>query len=174
MPTPEKEAAVEELYEQFTRSISLVITDYIGLDVEQMTELRRRLRESGVEYKVVKNTLAKIAAKKAGMTEITEFFVGPTAIAFGIDDVVSPAKVLVDFAEDNEELEVTAGLLNGEVISTEKVESLAEIPPREELLAQAFAGMKAPITGLVNVLQGNIRNFVQVLSQIKEQKAKKA
>ncbi len=168
---PEKKAIVEELSDKFSQAESLVITDYVGLNVAEMTELRRRLREAGVEYKVVKNTLARIAADRMELDNVDEYFVGPTAIAFGIEDVVSPAKVLVDFAKEHEVLDIKAGYLNGEIIDIEEVESLAEIPSREELLAKAFAGMKAPITGLVNVLQGNIRNFVQVLNQIKEEKA---
>ena len=171
MARPEKEAVVEELTDKFSSAKSLVITDYLGLNVAEMTELRSKLREAGVEFKVVKNTLATIAANDVEMEEMTEYFSGPTAIAFGKDDAVSPAKVLVEFAKDHEVLEIEAGLLNGEIISKEKVESLAEIPSREELLAKAFAGMKAPLTGLVNVLQGNIRGLVQVLNQIKEEKA---
>ena len=170
MARPEKEAVVAELADNFTEAKSMVITDYLGLNVEEMTELRSQLREAGVEYKVVKNTLAKIAADKAEVEDVDEYIVGPTAIAFGLEDVVSPAKILVKFAEEHEELEIKAGTLNGGIISNEKVKSLADIPPREELLAKAFAGMKAPISGLVNVLQGNVRGLVQVLNQIKEQK----
>jgi large subunit ribosomal protein L10 len=168
---PEKEAVVKELTDKFNSAKSLVITDYLGLNVAEMTELRSKLREAGVEFKVVKNTLATIAANDVEMEEMTEYFSGPTAIAFGEDDAVSPAKILVEYAKDHEVLEIKAGLLNGEIISKEKVESLAEIPSREELLAKAFASMKAPLTGLVNVLQGNLRGLVQVLNQIKEEKA---
>ncbi|TDO84872.1 LSU ribosomal protein L10P [Halanaerobium saccharolyticum] len=171
MARPEKEAVVKELTDKFSSAKSLVITDYLGLNVAEMTELRSKLREAGVEFKVVKNTLATIAANDVEMEEMTDYFSGPTAIAFGEDDAVSPAKILVEFAKDHEVLEIKAGLLNGEIISKEKVESLAEIPSREELLAKAFASMKAPLSGLVNVLQGNIRGLVQVLNQIKEEKA---
>ncbi len=171
MARPEKEAAVAELADNFNSAKSMVITDYLGLNVDEMTELRSQLREAGVEYKVVKNTLAKIAAEKAEVNDVDEYIVGPTAIAFGLEDVVSPAKVLVNFAKEHDNLEIKAGTLNGGVISKEKVESLADIPPREQLLAKAFAGMKAPISGLVNVLQGNVRGLVQVLNQIKDQKA---
>jgi len=171
MARPEKEAVVKELTDKFSSAKSLVITDYLGLNVAEMTELRKQLREAGVEFKVVKNTLATIAANEVEMNNMTEFFSGPTAIAFGEDDAVSPAKILVDFAKDHEVVEIKAGLLDGELISKDKVNSLAEIPSREVLLAQAFAGMKAPLNGLVNVLQGNIRGLVQVLGQIKDQKA---
>lgn len=170
MARPDKEAAVKELEEEFSKAKSMVMTDYIGLDVAEMTELRDKLRDAGVDYKVVKNTLAKIAANNSDLSDINDFFRGPTAIAFGIEDVVSPAKILDEFAEDHEVLEIKGGYLNGQVISKEKVESLAKIPSREELLAKAFSSMKAPISGLVNVLSGNMRNLVSVLSQIKDQK----
>lgn len=170
MARPDKEAAVKELQDKLKKSKSLVITDYIGLKVSEMTELRAKLREADVDYKVVKNTLAKIAADNSDLSEINEFLSGPTAIAFGIEDVVSPAKILNEFAEKHDVLEIKGGFLNGVIISKEKVESLAKIPSREELLAKAFATMKAPITGFVNVLSGNTRNLVSVLSQIKEQK----
>lgn len=170
MARPDKEAAVKELEEEFSKAKSMVMTDYIGLDVAEMTELRDKLRDAGVDYKVVKNTLATIAANNSDLSEINDFFRGPTAIAFGIEDVVSPAKILDEFAEEHEVLEIKGGYLNGQVISKEKVESLAKIPSREELLAKAFSSMKAPISGLVNVLSGNMRNLVSVLSQIKDQK----
>ncbi|MFW5999492.1 MAG: 50S ribosomal protein L10 [Halanaerobiaceae bacterium] len=170
MARPEKEAAVEEIAEKLERAKTLVFTDFIGLDVEQMTELRAKLREAGVEYKVVKNTLAKIAARQQGLDEITDELRGPTAIAFGIEDVVSPARILVDFAKEHDLLEIKSGFLNGDIIDAGKVESLANIPAKEVLLSQVFAGMQAPISGLVNTLQGNIRNLVQVLSQVKEKK----
>ncbi len=171
MARPEKEALVQELTVKFTDSKSIVIANYLGLNVADMTELRKQLREAGVEFKVVKNTLASLAADNVEMDFMKDYFNGPTAIAFGVEDAVSPAKVLVDFAEEHEVLEIKGGALDGTQINVEKVKSLAKIPPKEQLLAQVFAGMKAPITGLVNVLQGNTRGLVQVLNQIKEQKA---
>ena len=170
MVKPEKKAAVEELKEKFSECQSMVFTDFIGLDVETMTELRSNLREAGVDYKVVKNTLASIAAEECDLEDITEYFVGPTAIAFGQEDAVSPAKVLVDFAEEHDDLDIKAGFLNDNVIGKDKLESLAEIPSRDVLLGQTVAGMQAPISGLVRVLNGNIQGLVQALSQIKDQK----
>jgi large subunit ribosomal protein L10 len=171
MARPDKEAQVAELVEKLNTAKSVIVTDYMGLNVVEITELRRKLREAGVDYKVVKNTIARIAAKKAEIEAINEFFIGPTAIAFGIKDAISPARVLVDFSNENEKLEIKGGALNGEIISVEKVDYLAKIPSRDILLAKALAGMQAPISGLVNVLQGNLRGLVQVLNQIKEQKA---
>ena len=170
MVKPEKKAAVEELKEKFTDCESMVITDYIGLDVETMTELRAKLRDAGVDYKVVKNTLASIAAEECDIEEVKDYFVGPTAIAFGQEDAVSPAKVLVDFAKEHGDLEIKAGYLNEKIIGQEKIESLADIPSREVLLGQTVAGMQAPISGLVRVLNGNVQGLVQALNQIKEQK----
>lgn len=170
MARPEKEAIVKEVSEDIKNSKSMVITDYLGLDVSEITELRKQLREAGVKYKVVKNTLAKIASSNTNMEVIDEYLKGPTAIAYGIEDAVSPAKVLVDFAKDHEVLEIKAGVLNGEIMSVDQVKSLAEIPSREVLLAKVLAGMKSPISGLVNVLKGNLRGLVQVLNQIKEEK----
>jgi len=170
--TAEKEAVVAELNDKFKEAKSMVITDYIGLDVAEMTELRNKLRDAGVDYKVVKNTLAIIAADKADINkELIDYFKGPTAIAFGMEDVISPAKVLVDFEDEYDIFEIKAGYLNEEVIDRKKVISLSKVPSKEELLGKTFAGMKAPITGLVNVLQSNLRNVVQVLNQIKEEKA---
>ncbi len=172
MVTAEKKAVVAELNEKFEEAKSMVITDYIGLDVAEMTELRKKLRDSGVDYKVVKNTLATIAAEGAGVKEeLTDYFQGPTAIAFGMEDVISPAKVLVDFEKDYDIFEIKAGYLNNQVIGRDEVISLSKVPSKEELLGKTFAGMKAPIVGLVNVLQSNLRNVVQVLNQIKEEKA---
>lgn len=171
MARAEKEALVQEIVEKLSSSKSVVVTDYKGLDVAEITELRKKLREAGVEYKVIKNTLARIAAKKAEMEDLNELFIGPTAIAFGIEDAVAPAKVLVDFAKEHDELEIKGGALDGALINVDKVKALAEIPPREVLLAKALGSMKSPLTGLVNVLTGNLRGLVQVLNQIKEQKA---
>ncbi|MEC9488563.1 MAG: 50S ribosomal protein L10 [Halanaerobium sp.] len=166
----QKEKVVEEMKEKFSGVKSLVFTDYRGLDVHEMTELRSQLRDAGVEYKVIKNTLARIAASEVGLENINDHLVGPIAVAFGVEDAVSPAKVLVEFAKNHDDLEIKAGLLNGEVISAEKVTALSKIPSREVLLSQVARGVQAPLAGLVNVLQGNIRGLVQVLGQIKEQK----
>lgn len=167
----QKEQIVEQVAEKMEQAKSIVISEYSGLNVEQVTELRRQLREAGVEYKVIKNTMTRLAAKKLGIENIDEILTGPNAIAFGLDDAVSPAKILVDFAKDHDSIKIKAGILEKNVISAEKVKELAEIPPRDVLLAMVLRGMQGPISGLVNVLQGNIRNLVYALNAIKEQKA---
>lgn len=167
----EKQMLVQEIAEKITNSKSVVITDYRGLNVAEVTELRKQLREAGVEYKVLKNTMVRFAAEKVGIEGLNDILKGPNAIAFGMEDAVSPAKVLVDYAKDHEALEIKAGVLDNKVLSIDEVKNLAEIPPREVLLSMVLRGMQGPISGFVNVLQGNIRNLVYVLSAINEQKA---
>ena len=166
----ENELVVEELTKKFNESKSAILTDYRGLDVAEVTELRDKLREAGVDYKVVKNTLAFLAAKEAGHEEIKDFLTGPTAIAFSVEDPVAPAKVLSEFADDHEDLEIKSGIVEGDIIDVDGVTALADIPPREVLLGQVARGMKAPITGLVRCLNHPLKELVQVLNQIKEEK----
>lgn len=170
MPTREKELVVEELTNKFQNAKTAILTDYCGLDVGQVTELRAELREAGVDYKVVKNTLASLAAKNAEQEEVDEYLTGPTAIAFSEEDPVAPAKVLSEFAEEYEELEIKAGVLKGKLISLEQVNSLADIPPKEQLIAQLLSNMKAPINGLVNALNDPVQSLTHVLNAIKEEK----
>ncbi|WP_408955496.1 50S ribosomal protein L10 [Natroniella sp. ANB-PHB2] len=165
-----KELVVEELTQKFKDSKSAVLTDYRGLDVAEVTELRDKLREAGVEYKVVKNTLAFLAAKEVGYEEIKDFLTGPTAIAFSTEDPVAPAKVLSEFADDHEDLEIKSGIIEGDIIDVDGVTALADIPPREVLLGQVARGMKAPINGLVHCLNHPLKELVQVLNQIKKEK----
>ncbi len=170
MARPEKEQFVAEFQEKLQSAQSAVLADYRGLDVAEVTELRAKLREAGVEYRVVKNTLCRIAAKNVGMEDLNQYFVGPTAIALGVEDPVAPAKIICDFAKDHEKLEIKAGMIEGKVVAVDGVKALADLPSREVLIAQVLAGMQAPIAGFVNVLQGNLRNFVYALNAIKEQK----
>jgi len=167
----QKKKAVAELKDKFDKSKTVILTDYRGLDVAEMTELRRQLRETGVDYKVVKNTLARIAARDLGMEFLDEYLVGPTAIAFS-EDPVAPAKVLCKFADDHQDLELKAGIMDGKLIDIDSIKQLADLPSREVLLAQVLAGMKAPITGLVNVLNGPLRSLVYVLQAVKDKKEK--
>jgi len=170
--TPAKQAQVAELKEKLTGSKGAVLTDYRGLNVALDTKLRRKMREAGVEYRVVKNTMTRIAAQEIGLDELVPYLEGPTAIAFSATDPVAPAKVIADFVKEHKlkTLTVKAGIVEGKVIDADGVKALANLPPREVLLAQVLAGMQAPIAGLVNVLQGSIRKLVYVLDAIREQK----
>lgn len=170
MARPEKVAVVEELAGKLQESAAAILTDYRGLNVKSMTELRAKLREAGVEYKVVKNTLTRLAAEKANVSGLDELLTGPTAIAFNKDDPVAPAKILTEFAKSNNALEIKGGILNGAVISVDEVKQLADLPSREELLATVLMRMQGPIYGLVYVLQGTLRSLVYALDAIRREK----
>nr|WP_246565690.1 50S ribosomal protein L10 [Tissierella carlieri] len=163
-----KSQNVEEIKEKISKAQSVVVVDYRGLNVEQLTELRSRYRKAGVEYKVYKNTMMRFAFKDSGLEEFNEFLKGPSAIAFGYDDPVQAAKITSDFAKENDKLEIKAGIVDGKVIDVNGVKDLANLPPREVLIAQVLGGFNAPIQGFANVLQGTIRSFAIVLNAIAE------
>ena len=173
--TSAKQAVVAQLKEQLESAKGVVLTSYKGLTVAQDTELRRELREAGVSYHVVKNTMLRIAAKEAGIEGLEEHPEGTTAFAFSTEDAVAPAKVICGFIkknklEDAEVLTVKVGMVEGKVIGVDEVKALAALPSREELIAKLLGSMNAPISNTVNVLQGVIRNAVYVLDAIRSQK----
>ena len=171
MARPEKEAAVSEIQEKFSKSQSVILADYRGLNVTEVTELRKQLREAGVEYKVVKNTLTSRAAKAANIDGLDQLLSGPTALAFGFNDVVVPAKILADFAKAHKKLELKGGILEGKVIDLDAVKELANLPSREALLGQVAGLLQSPMRGLVTVLSGPLRNAAYALEAIRKQKA---
>ncbi|MEK4427497.1 50S ribosomal protein L10 [Solibacillus sp. FSL K6-1523] len=154
-----KKVQVQEIADKFSAAASVVVVDYRGLTVAQVTELRKQLREAGVEFKVYKNTLSRRAAETVGLEGINEFLTGPNAIAFSKEDVVAPAKIINDFAKKNEALEIKAGIIEGTVASAEDVKALAELPSREGLLSM-----------LLSVLQAPVRNFALATKAVAEQK----
>jgi len=170
MPRPEKVAMVQEIRDRLSRAQGAVITDYRGLNVGEITELRKQLREAGVEFKVLKNTLTILAAREAGVEDIVPYLTGPTAIAFGYDDPVVAAKIISEFAKKNKDLEIKGGLVEGKVLGPEGVKALADLPSREVLLSMVLRAMQGPIAGMLNVLQGNIRNFVYALEAVRKKK----
>ena len=155
----EKQAAVDVLADKFKGAASFVVVDYRGLTVAEVTELRKQLREAGVDMQVVKNTLLRRAADAAGIEGLEDVFVGPTAIAFSEEEVVAPAKIIVEFAETAPVLEVKGGYLEGKVVSVETIEEVAKLPSREGLLSM-----------LLSVLQAPIRNTALVFKAVGEQK----
>jgi len=171
--TTEKRAIVSELKERLTGSKGIVLTSYRKLNVAQDTKLRRKFREAGIEYRVIKNTLARIAANEAGIEGLAQYLEGTTAIAMSAVDPVAPAKVLADFIRENklQSLEIKAGLVEGKVIDANGVKALATLPPREVLLATLLGTMQAPISGFVRVLNGNISKLAYALEAIRKQKA---
>ena len=170
--TAQKQAMVADLKDIFVNAKGVVFTAYTGITVAQDTKLRRKFREAGVEYRVIKNTMAMIAAKETEKEGLLPTFEGATAMAFSKEDAVAPAKVLADFAKEEklEALQVKAGLVEGSVIDAAGVKALADLPPRAVLVAQVLAGMQSPIVGFVNVLQGTIRNLVYALEAVRKQK----
>ena len=167
-----KKQKVEEFSEKLGMAKSIVLSDYRGLTVEEDTNLRRELREAGVEYKVVKNSLTSRAAKNCDMEYLNDFLTGPVSIALSYDDVIKPAKVLWEFSDKNKKLEIKAGVINGKLISIEEVKALAKLPSREVLIATLLGTLNSPITGFVNVLNGNLRGLVVALNAIAEKRAK--
>jgi len=154
-----KKVRVDEIKEKFTTAVTAVVVDYRGLSVSQVTELRKQLREAGVEFKVYKNTMTRRAVEAAGLEGLKESLTGPNAIAFSTEDVVAPAKILNEFAKKNDKLEIKAGVIEGIIATAEDVKALAELPSREGLLSM-----------LLSVLQAPMRNFALVTKAVAEQK----
>jgi large subunit ribosomal protein L10 len=169
----EKARIIEELTEKL-KGNSVVLVDYQGINVAQSTQLRERSREAGIEFMVAKNTLAQLAADRAGAEGISELLVGPTAMAFS-EDPVAGAKLMAEFSNEVEPFELKGGLLEGgRVVDAAGVAALARLPGREQLIAQVVGGIQSPLAGLVNVLNGTIRNLAVVLNQVAEQKRAQA
>ncbi|WP_342433853.1 50S ribosomal protein L10 [Neobacillus sp. FSL H8-0543] len=150
---------VDEITTKFKASKSTIVVDYRGLTVGEVTELRKQLREAGIDFKVYKNSMTRRAADAAELSGLNEALTGPNAIAFSNDDVVAPAKILNDFAKKHEALELKAGVIEGNIASVEDIKALAELPSREGLLSM-----------LLSVLQAPIRNLALVTKAVAEQK----
>jgi large subunit ribosomal protein L10 len=171
----EKQAIVAELAEKLKNSSGGVFVDYMGTSVAQDTEMRRAMRAAGVDYTVVKNTLARLAADKAGLAALDPVLNGPTALAVSKNDPVAAAKLISEFASKKDsKLKVKAGFVEGKAITPEQVKALAELPSREALVAQALGTMIAPVTGLVTVLNANIRGLALALKAIADMKSEAA
>jgi large subunit ribosomal protein L10 len=166
----DKEPVVEELTQILAGAQTLFVSDYRGLTVAQLTELRAQLRARGASLHVTKNTLARIAAQRAGRENVVSLLTGPTAITFCGDDLVGVAKALADFGRLHKELDVRGGVMQDRLIDAAAVKALATLPPRDVLIAQVVGTVAAPISGLVTVLQGTIGGFVRALNQVAEQR----
>ena len=164
MPREEKVQAVDELSQVFAECSIGILTDYRGLTTAEMTELRRSLRNSDIKYRVVKNTLARFAAEKAGKKELVGYFEGPVAIAFGYGDIVLPAKVLADYIRTQKtSLTIKGGFASDNIFNPADIESLALLPSTEVLLGKIVAGIQSPIYRLVNGLASPLRGLIGVL-----------
>ena len=167
----EKEAVIAEVAQLLTDTQDMFVSDYRGLTVTELSELRDKLRQSGATFKVVKNTLGGIAADRAGRVDVKGLLSGPTAVTFCGEDLVGAAKALSDFAKTHPQLVVRGGLLESSLIDTDAVRELASLPSRDVLIAQVVGTMAAPMIGLVTVLQGTVSGFVRALNQVAEQRA---
>ena len=165
-----KQEIVAALREKFDAAKVVIVTDYKGLDVTQMNDLRRKLREADVAYQVVKNTMLIRAVQDTNAAQLVDVFKGPSAIALADKDPVAPAKVLTQFAKDNDKLEIKAGVMDGKLLDLVAIGALAKLPSREELLAQVLTAMNAVPRSLVNALADVPRRLVNALNAIKEQK----
>lgn len=170
MPTEQKTETINDLSQQMTAAKSIVLADFTGLDVASVTQLRRSLRSASVDYRVVKNRLAKRAASDAGLSSLEEFFSGPTAMAFGLDDPLEPIRVLQKFVDTGGKLSIKSGFMDGQVLSPEQVKALASLPSRDELLGKVIGAVQSPMYGLVGVFSALLRNLAGVVSAIEEAK----
>lgn len=169
MPTAKKEAVVAELTDALGRSVLTILTDYRGLSVPQIQELRASLRESQAEMRVAKNTLTKIAVHGRDIDGLDETLVGPTALVFAWEDPAQPAKVLRDFARSTGILSIKAGVMEGEILTADQIGAIADLPSRDELVAKVVGGISSPLYGLVNVMSGPVRSLAYVLQARRDQ-----
>ena len=170
----EKEELLQLLKEKMGSAQIVILADYKGINVDEITKLRRKMRDSGNEFRIAKNTIIKLAAKELNMEGLDAHLLGSTALAIGYTDPVSPAKVLYDFIKEFKKIEVKAAVLDGQLIEAEQVKALANLPSREVLLGKVLGGMQSPMYGFAGVLQGLLRNFVYALEAVREKKADQA
>ena len=175
-PQIEKKAKlVADIQDRVSKAHIGILADFTGLKVDSMTQLRRQVKEAGGELKVAKNTLLKRAAGEGNLIEpIREDLTGPNALVLGYEDPVALAKILIKFAQDRPLLKIKGGVMGGQSLTTQEVEALSKLPAREVLLAQFLSVLQAPAQGLVTVLSGVIRNFLNVLVAIRDQKGEEA
>ena len=168
-PRPEKVEVVTEVRQRFADSDAALLTEYRGLNVKALADLRRQLRPAGGEYKVYKNTLVRFAARDLGATELETLLTGPTAITFVRGDAAAAAKTLRDYARTNPNLVVKGALLGGKVLAAAEVQALADLPSREVLLAQLAGAFQAPLVKMAGLLQALPRNFAYGLKALIDQ-----
>jgi large subunit ribosomal protein L10 len=167
----QKQETVTTLVGRLQGAPTVYVTDFTGLNVAKVTDLRRRLRAAGVEYVVVKNTLARRALDAAAVSALSEHLAGPTALVLAGRDPVGAAKVLADFAKEHEKPAIRVGLVEGKAVSPEQIKRLATLPPKTELLAQLGGAFQAPMAGWVGAMQGLLQMMVGALEALKTTRA---
>lgn len=171
MPRPDKVAFVDEVSRSLTDATATVLTEYRGLSVDDLAELRARLRDSDATYRVVKNTLTRLAARDAGVDIPDDVLVGPTAITFCAGDPVAAAKVLRAFSRQHPELVIKGGVLDGRILDAAETSRLAELESREELLSRLAGMMQAIIAQPARLAQANLSKFARLLAALQDKKA---
>lgn len=167
MKLEKKKEIADELARRFEAAGTIYLTDFTGLDVQAMTELRARLREGGVEYQVAKNTLARRALEGLEFPELSDHLNGPTGVVFGDEDPVVPAKIVREFAKEHDERPtVKVGMVGRRVITAEEFSRLAELPPRDALLASIMGSLTAPVAGIVQILNGLLRDIAYMATEV--------
>ena len=161
---------IADLKDKFSRAKTVVLTDYKGMTVAELTNLRGLLRRSSSEYSVVKNTLAKIAAKDTGVSSATELFTGPVGMAIGYDDPVLVVKRVLEFTKTNEKLKVTGAVVEGKLCGLQEVKEIASLPGREVLLAILAGAMQAPATKMAQTLSATVSSFAYAMEALKNKK----
>ncbi len=170
MKLEKKKEIVKSLHEKFARSKVVIVTDCKGLDVAKMNDLRRRLREFEIEYKVAKNSLLIKASEETDVELIKDCFKGPSAVALSYDDPIAPAKVLIKFSKEHDKLEIKTGVMNGKVIDLNAIKAMSVLPPREVLLGQFLSVVNGVPEGFVRVLNAIPMQFLNLLQAVKEHK----
>ena len=170
MRLEEKQKIAEDLHERFSKSAIVVVTDYKGLDVSSMNDLRRKLREEDIEFQVAKNTHLMRAAKDTEVALIQDHFKGPSAVALSYKDPVAPAKILTQFAKDNQKLEIKGGVLKDKVLDVDAIKALAKLPSREVLLGQLLSVLNEVPSSFVRTIAEIPRSLLNVLTAIRDQK----
>jgi large subunit ribosomal protein L10 len=169
MPRPEKEKLVDEMTGKLSQHRVAILTDYQGLNVAAITQLREQFRKTGIEYRVFKNTLGRIAAAKAGHQALLQFIEGPTGYAFA-EDPVAPAKVLTEFMKTNPNLRIKCALIGGRLFDQAQMQTIATLPPREVLLGQVLGQIMAPMVGLATAMNSIIQKLGYALDDLRKKK----
>ena len=166
----QKKVIVAQIKEKFESAHSAVFVDYRGLTVAEVTELRNECRKAGVEYVVLKNTMIELAAKELGIEGLDSYLKGPTAVAFGHKDPASPAKILSDFIKKTKKMELKCAVIDKQTLDAAGAQALADLPPKEVLIAKMMGSLNAPITNFVGVLSATLRSLVYAIEAVRKQK----
>ena len=169
-----KSNKIEEIKESISKAKVAIVTDYRGLSVAEITDLRRQLQKENSDYTVVKNTLTKVAIKDTPYESLAELLKGPAAVAFGFEDQVAPAKILTQFIKKAKKTEIKGAVLDGKLLSADEVKMLSELPSKEELYAKMLGSINGPASGIANATNGVIRALVIAINEVKKQKEAQA